>query len=118
MLADSRRHVTLAEACAWLAEVGEAIHLTTVYRTLVTLTGAGLAHAVPSPGAMRYGLTGSPHHHTVCQQCGEVADIASEDLSEAVGKIEELTGLRPLAGGSLLVYGCCSQCSSSGAQAT
>ncbi|MFG2474923.1 hypothetical protein [Streptomyces fagopyri] len=59
---------------------------------------------------MRYGITGEPHHHTVCRRCGHVAALACEHLAEAAGRIEELTGLRPDASGSLLVYGRCAAC--------
>ncbi|MGW4756207.1 Fur family transcriptional regulator [Streptomyces chartreusis] len=103
-------HLSTGEACAHLASAGEAIHPTTVYRTLETLTAVGLAHAVPGPGATRYGLTGEPHHHTVCRRCGRVTALGSDHLREAVGRIEELTGLRPDASGSLLVYGRCARC--------
>ncbi|MFJ7077237.1 Fur family transcriptional regulator [Streptomyces sp. NPDC098781] len=107
----SDHHLSVGEACAHLAAAGEAIHPTTVYRTLETLTAVGLVHAVPGPGPMRYGLTGEPHHHTVCRRCGRVAALGTDHLTEAVGRIEELTGLRPDASGSLLVYGRCAGCS-------
>ncbi|MEV6946746.1 transcriptional repressor [Streptomyces sp. NPDC051172] len=107
----SGRHLSPAEACAQLARSGEPVHYTTVYRTLEALTLAGLAHAVHGPGAVRYGITVEPHHHTVCQQCGDVSAVASEHLTQAVGTIEALTGLRPDSSGSLLVYGRCARCS-------
>ncbi|MEU1942023.1 Fur family transcriptional regulator [Streptomyces sp. NPDC059474] len=100
-----------SEACEQLTRSGKAVHHTTVYRTLEALTAVGLTHAVHGPGATRYGITGEPHHHTVCQQCGHVAVLASEHLAEAVGRIGELTGLRPDSSGSLLVFGRCSGCS-------
>ncbi|MGI5438624.1 Fur family transcriptional regulator [Streptomyces shenzhenensis] len=108
--ASPERHLSTAEACARLAQTGAAIHATTVYRTLEALTAVGVAHAVPGPGPTRYGITAEPHHHTVCQQCGQVAALASEHQTEAAARIEELTGLRPDASGSLLVYGRCARC--------
>ncbi|BBC36251.1 hypothetical protein SGFS_075450 [Streptomyces graminofaciens] len=103
-------HLSTTEACARLARSGEAVHYTTAYRTLESLTAVGLTHAVHGLGAVRYGITGEPHHHAVCQECGAVAAVASEHLTEAVGTIESLTGLRPDASGSLLVYGRCARC--------
>ncbi|MEV8062256.1 transcriptional repressor [Streptomyces antimycoticus] len=97
--------------CEQLTRSGKAVHHTTVYRTLEALTAVGLTHAVHGPGATRYGITGEPHHHTACQQCGRVAALASRHVTEAVGRIEELTGLRPGSSGSLLVFGRCSGCS-------
>ncbi|WP_277922245.1 hypothetical protein [Streptomyces sp. Root369] len=40
-----------------------------------------------------------------------MAALAQERLTEAVDSIEELTGLRPDASGSLMVYGRCVRCS-------
>ncbi|GAA1153563.1 hypothetical protein GCM10009579_37220 [Streptomyces javensis] len=111
LLAASERHLSSSEACEQLTRSGKAVHHTTVYRTLEALTAVGLTHAVHGPGATRYGITGEPHHHTVCQQCGHIAALASRHLTEAVGRIEELTGLRPDSSGSLLVFGRCSGCS-------
>ncbi|MFI6373326.1 Fur family transcriptional regulator [Streptomyces sp. NPDC050546] len=111
LLSASARHLSVGEACSRLGQAGKSLHTTTVYRTLETLTAAGLTHAVPGPGPIRYGITGEPHHHTVCQRCGYVAALATEHLSEAVDRIQELTGLRPDARGALLLYGRCTDCS-------
>ncbi|MFD7500203.1 Fur family transcriptional regulator [Streptomyces sp. NPDC059850] len=110
LLADTERQLSGSEAREHLIRSGKAIHHTTVYRTLEALTAVGLTHAVHGPGATRYGITGEPHHHTVCQECSHVAALASRHLTEAVGRIEELTGLRPDSSGSLLVFGRCSRC--------
>ncbi|MGV9230387.1 Fur family transcriptional regulator [Streptomyces nigra] len=106
----SQLHLAVTEVSERLARAGRAVHATTVYRTLETFTAVGLAHAVHGPGATRYGITEEPHHHTVCQRCGHVAGLASEHLTKAAGKLEELTGLRPDSSGSLLVYGLCARC--------
>ncbi|MER7679925.1 transcriptional repressor [Streptomyces sp. NPDC096934] len=98
------------EICTRLQQTGEILHATTLYRTPETLTKAGLVHGVPCPGPMRYGITGDPHHHTVYHRCGYVAALACDHLPEAAGCIEELTGLRPDASASLLVYGRCTDC--------
>nr|WP_239157747.1 transcriptional repressor [Streptomyces sp. SID13726] len=110
LLTVSGCHLSISEVGDQLARSGEAIHPTTAYRTLEALTAADLVHAVHGPGPARYGITGEPHHHTVCRQCGHVEGLASRHLTEAVGRIEELTGLRPDSSGSLLVYGWCADC--------
>ncbi|MEU9246902.1 transcriptional repressor [Streptomyces sp. NPDC048385] len=104
------RHLSIAEAWAELNQTGTAVHPTTVYRTLETLTAVGLTHAVHGPGPTRYCVPGEPHHHVVCQDCGRAEALPHERLTDAVGRIEELTGLRPDASGSLLVYGRCARC--------
>ncbi|MFF0598723.1 Fur family transcriptional regulator [Streptomyces antibioticus] len=110
LFSESGRHLSIAEVCGRLARAGVAVHHTTIYRTLESLTAIGLMHAVHGPGAARYGISAEPHHHTVCQECGEVSAIASRHLTDAVGRVEELTGLRPDSSGSLLVYGRCARC--------
>ncbi|RMB80534.1 Fur family transcriptional regulator [Streptomyces shenzhenensis] len=110
LLIVSGRHLSITEAWEELARSDIAVHPATVYRTLETLTAAGLVHVVHGPGPARYGITGEPHHHAVCRRCGHVEGLASRHLTEAVGKIEELTGLRPDSSGSLLVYGRCADC--------
>ncbi|WP_416966888.1 Fur family transcriptional regulator [Streptomyces sp. 4F14] len=103
-------HLSIGEACERLAESGKAVHAATVYRTLEALTAAGLTHTMPGPGPTRYGLTERPHHHAVCRACGSVATLAPERLADVAARIEELTGLRPDASGSLFVYGHCASC--------
>ncbi|MEU1161944.1 transcriptional repressor [Streptomyces sp. NPDC005921] len=110
LLAVSGRHLSIAEVREELTRTGNAIHSATAYRTLETLTAAGLVHAGHGPGPARYGITGEPHHHTACRQCGHVEGLASRHPTDAVGTIEKLTGLRPDASGSLLVHGRCADC--------
>ncbi|MFC8345106.1 Fur family transcriptional regulator [Streptomyces sp. NPDC057280] len=110
LLSASDRHLSPAEVCEELALSGHAVDPTTVYRALDALTAAGLVHAVHGPGPARYGISGQPHHHTVCRECGSVTGLSSRHLTEAVDRLAELTGLRPDAEGALLVYGQCARC--------
>ncbi|MFI9246080.1 Fur family transcriptional regulator [Streptomyces sp. NPDC053086] len=111
LLSVSGEHLSCTDVCTELRRLGLPFDQATVYRTLETLTDVGLAHAVHGPGPKRYGVSPAPHHHTVCEECGRVQDLAIADMREAVERITELTGLRAGAGGSLLLYGRCAQCS-------
>ncbi|WP_066991679.1 Fur family transcriptional regulator [Streptomyces cellostaticus] len=111
LLSASGQHVSTAEVCAQLQGMGLPFDQATVYRTLEIFTEVGLAHAVLGPGPKRYGVSSVPHHHVVCEECGRVQDVAIAQMSEAVERITELTGLHAGAGGSLLLYGRCSRCS-------
>jgi len=54
-----------------------AISLATVYKNLETLVGCGMALKLTySDGSSRYDGRTDPHHHTRCNQCGEVRDVA------------------------------------------
>ncbi|NNN34796.1 transcriptional repressor [Streptomyces sp. S3(2020)] len=111
LLSTSGSHLSSAEVSAELKRLGLPIDQTTVYRTLETLTDTGLAHAVHGPGPKRYGVASEPHHHTVCERCGEVGELPVEQLRETVERIAELAGLHVGAATSLLLYGRCARCS-------
>ncbi|MFJ1730259.1 Fur family transcriptional regulator [Streptomyces sp. NPDC088254] len=110
LLSSSELHLSSAETWAELDRRGTPYDQATVYRTLETLTAAGLIHAVHGPGPKRYGVSSETHHHAVCEQCGQVNALTDEGLGEAVERVAELAGLKPGAAGSLLIYGRCVRC--------
>lgn len=66
--------------------VGDAVPLSSLYRSLAVLEEAGvLAPHFSSPGLTRYELaewlTGH-HHHLVCVDCGQVQDLPVSDPVE------------------------------------
>lgn len=53
------------------------ISLATVYKSLETLVGCGLAVKLTySDGSARYDGRTDPHHHARCVACGKVVDVA------------------------------------------
>jgi Fur family transcriptional regulator, peroxide stress response regulator len=53
------------------------ISLATVYKSLETLVGCGLAVKLTySDGSARYDGRTDPHHHARCVRCGRVVDIS------------------------------------------
>lgn len=53
------------------------ISLATVYKSLETLVGCGLAVKLTySDGSARYDGRTDPHHHARCLRCGRVVDIS------------------------------------------
>lgn len=70
------------------------ISLATVYKSLETLVGCGLAVKLTySDGSARYDGRTDPHHHARCLGCGKVMDIAG-DIPDS-----ELESLRRHAAG-------------------
>ena len=65
---------TLISACR--ADLGEVSHQA-VYDVLRALTAAGLVRRIqPAQSVARYeARVGDHHHHVVCRQCGEIADV-------------------------------------------
>ncbi len=68
--------VTIAQL---LEAVGDAVPLSSLYRTMALLDDAGITHKTHDAGGVaRYELAEwllGHHHHLVCVECGEVSDI-------------------------------------------
>lgn len=91
------------------------ISLATVYKSLETLVGCGLAVKLTySDGSARYDGRTDPHHHARCVACGRVMDIPGSLASE------QLEGLRGRANGFLVtgyrleLSGYCPDCAPQG----
>ena len=67
--------------------IGQAVPLSSLYRTLAVLADAGvLAPHFSSPGLTRYELAewlSGHHHHLVCIECGRVQDLVASDAIES-----------------------------------
>jgi Fe2+ or Zn2+ uptake regulation protein len=82
----------------------------TVYNSLKSLTRAGLVREVISEGkAARFDASLHPHHHFVCDRCGEVEDIAWFELP-AAGK--QPLGVRQVRSFEVVCRGVCEKCGS------
>ena len=82
----------------------------TVYNSLKSLTRAGLVREVISEGkAARFDASLHPHHHFVCDRCGEVEDTPSFELP-AAGK--QALGARQLRSFEVVFRGVCEKCGS------
>ncbi len=110
-LASTETHPTADEVFLSVRSEVSGISLATVYKSLETLVGCGLAVKLTySDGSARYDGRTDPHHHARCQKCGAVMDIDGE-LSE-----EELSLLRSRADGftvtgyRLELSGFCTSC--------
>ena len=98
--------------------IGEAVPLSSLYRSLAVLEEAGvLAPHYSSPGLTRYELaewlTGH-HHHLVCIECGRVQDLAANDvierrLQEIVADVARDASFTDL-NHALEIEGQCAQC--------
>jgi Fe2+ or Zn2+ uptake regulation protein len=58
------------------------IALGTVYKALDTLKELGAIMEVDAPrSATRYEAADDPHHHLICERCGEIVDLHERRLS-------------------------------------
>lgn len=110
-LASTEDHPTADEV--FLAVRGElpGISLATVYKSLETLVGCGLAMKLTySDGSARYDGRTDPHHHARCQKCGSVIDIdgalSDEELAALRARARDFT----VTGYRLELSGFCPDC--------
>jgi Fe2+ or Zn2+ uptake regulation protein len=76
LLSSAREHPTAAWIHETLQEELPRLSLGTVYRNLEILVSEGRIEAVSTPhGPTRYDGNLSPHHHFLCEGCGQIEDI-------------------------------------------
>jgi Fe2+ or Zn2+ uptake regulation protein len=83
-------HATAEEIFAAVNRADPRASRATVYNNLRSLARAGLVREVASDhhGASRYEACLRPHHHFVCERCGEIEDVPWFELpAEARGRL-------------------------------
>jgi Fur family ferric uptake transcriptional regulator len=126
----TRRTRQRGEVLALLAETGEfrsaqqlhaelrgrgvAVGLTTVYRTLQLLVGAGEVDQMrPPDGENLYRRCGRAqhHHHLVCRGCGATVEVAGPAVERWAQRLAADHGFTEVSH-TLEVFGLCARCSS------
>ncbi|MFE0630734.1 Fur family transcriptional regulator [Streptomyces sp. NPDC058864] len=115
LLRDHGGHLTANQIRGHLADRGVSVDITTVYRTLETLTDRGVVSMTHGPATTVYCLTRSSHHHATCSRCGSVTEQDAERLTTAMRAAEEATGFRLDAEDGLMLRGLCPDCRTGGA---
>ena len=83
----------------------------TIYRTVTTLVGQGLLHAlILDGGVTTYGLAAAPHHHAVCTQCGLIIEVPAPQLSSALEQAMAGSSFVLSERAGLTLRGLCPQC--------
>lgn len=105
------RHLTAEEVHEAVKHDLPGTSTPTVYATLDLLADLGLIRRVDAgPGAALYDARTEPHHHTVCQRCGQVEDLDTPaDLSALYGAART-AGFDPTQI-DVVVSGLCANCS-------
>ena len=90
------------------SEVMPGISLRTVYQTLNDLTAMGELQVVAvGSGSSRFDPNVDDHHHTVCEDCGEIRDVYLGDLATLFP--DDVEGFAPTRT-SVVFRGRCSRC--------
>jgi Fur family ferric uptake transcriptional regulator len=85
--------------------------LATVYRTVTTLVGQGVLHALAVDGGVStYGLTEKPHHHAVCTRCATIIEVPATRLSTALEHASEGSSFTLSDQAGLTLHGLCPDC--------
>ena len=79
----------------------------TVYRNLSIMERDGEIGKIEIPCApARYDKTSRRHEHVICEKCGRVFDLGSEDLTDYFSRLAK----RPVTGYRLTLYTVCEDC--------
>lgn len=110
-LAATDVHPTADEVFLEVRRTLPAISLATVYKSLETLVGCGLAVKLTyADHSARYDGRTDPHHHARCTVCGGVFDLPGEIAPSQIESLRrDATGFT-VTGYRLELTGYCSQC--------
>lgn len=110
------RSLTVDGVCAALAEAGESIGRSTVYRRLEELCREGrISRFAPEEGkSVTYRFIGSAcgedcHFHLICTECGEVAHTHCHELEALFKHMADEHGFA-IDERKTVLYGLCGRC--------
>jgi Fur family peroxide stress response transcriptional regulator len=110
-LAHTDVHPTAEEVFFAVREGLPGISLATVYKSLETLVGCGLALKLTFPDeSARYDGRTDPHHHARCLVCGKVTDVPGEIAQTEIEALRRRSGGFTVTGYRLQLAGYCSTC--------
>jgi Fur family peroxide stress response transcriptional regulator len=110
-LAETDVHPTADEVFLAVREGLPGISLATVYKSLETLVGCGLAVKLTfADESARYDGRTDPHHHARCLACGRVTDIPGEIAEREIEALRRRSGGFTVTGYRLQLSGYCSHC--------
>lgn len=95
---------------------GEGIGLTTVYRTLQSMSAAGLVDTLRTgTGESLYRrCSAHHHHHLVCRSCGSTVEVQGRQVEEWAGEVAREYGFSDVDH-TIEMFGTCAACVSKAA---
>jgi Fur family peroxide stress response transcriptional regulator len=110
-LASTDTHPTADEVYLAVRRQLPAISLATVYKSLETLVGCGLAVKLTyADHSARYDGRTDPHHHARCVQCGRVLDLVGDVSREEIDALRGPERGFTVTGYRLELSGYCADC--------
>ncbi|MDA0312193.1 MAG: transcriptional repressor [Gemmatimonadetes bacterium] len=110
-LAGTDVHPTADEVFLCVRQRMSGISLATVYKSLETLVGCGLAVKLTySDGSARYDGRTDPHHHARCLVCDRVSDLLGEVSAAEIDQLRQNAEGFSVTGYRLELSGYCASC--------
>jgi len=111
-LAGNESHPTADDVFLAVRNEVSGISLATVYKSLETLVGCGLATKLTyGDGSARYDGRTDLHHHARCLGCGQVMDVSGRLEESEIASLRKSAGPFRVTGYRLELQGYCSDCS-------
>ena len=106
-----RGHPSAEAVYAYLKANNPALSLGTVYRNLSILTRLGEINKVDvSMPCERYDGNCVPHHHLLCEVCGELHDVGDAHIGELLSSLPETMDGHQINGIHVIYTGRCAHC--------
>ncbi len=100
----------MEEICERVQNRAPAVNRSTVYRNLEFLQALHLVVAAEIGGHMMYEIPHEhPHHHLICQGCGQTVEVDQAALAPAFEAVEQRYGFHVCAD-HLVLIGLCRAC--------
>lgn len=112
-LSGTDSHPTADEVFIEVRSEVPVISLATVYKSLETLVGCGLAKKLAyGDGSARYDGRTDPHHHARCLGCSRIVDVSGHLADDNLREIQDETEGFRVTGYRLEFTGYCQACAS------
>ncbi|MDX1566940.1 MAG: transcriptional repressor [Longimicrobiales bacterium] len=112
-LSETRTHPTADQVFLSVRNEVPGISLATVYKSLETLVGCGLATKLAyADGSARYDGRTDPHHHARCVSCDRVFDVPGTLSQNELESLREGVDAITITGYRLEFTGFCPDCES------
>jgi Fur family transcriptional regulator, ferric uptake regulator len=112
LLAEVEGFHSAQELHAMLRERGDAVGLTTVYRTLVALAESDEIDVMRTPGGenLYRRCSDGHHHHLVCRSCGRTVEVLGPAVESWAERVAAQHGYTDVSH-TLEIFGTCTACS-------
>lgn len=99
-----------------IADLLPNLSVATVYNTLNLFVANDIVIELPSTdkdGSLHYDFFGVPHFHAICENCGKITDVFSDQYAQIVDQVTDLTKNQTnylVTSSHMEVYGLCPEC--------